>query len=513
MIGGRVLYCLASFWWGLSQSFMYRSGGLDGWFYFFLCIILFVVTSTYLARNYLWDVLGGASYVFIWYSPPLRAWIASFLLCYLCYSNETYVIVLLFLDWIQGLGCFGFFWQISIPPPFSFQAYLTFLFSLNYPGISFAWVWGEQLHMFNSFLFSLVLFVLGLVFITILLECYYRACSSWQYSVCSCSRIWPLYWFFLWFVGSVWCRPVVTGFFSLPLVWFLFSIAIRCFSTRDKGSGVHLCPWNWIDGTQLGVCYMLSSARILLWNLVVLYGWQKVEIVRKLQHFWLSVANSFEFWQPNPCLDLFWTHAVVAFTPWWFQIVFVVYVFVSGSLVLIFLYGVWRLVVLVFALRVLVQGSFSIPSLPSLLDLLGCWFLIEACWKLSPTGLCVTSLNVLWQPHACMVGLVVCDEGRTWRILSETFLITLQITFFNLRLFMVRGNQSMALSFLDSLLWHMFLLVALSLSCPDALYRCDSAFLCMDDTSFLRTDRHSVFCAPRQDFYGSLPSFEPIPEI
>jgi len=144
MIGGRVLYFLASFCWGLSQSIMYRSGGFGGWFYLFLCIILFVVASTYLARGCLWDVLGGASCMFIWYSPPLRAWLASTLLYYLCHFNENYVIVFLFLDWVLGLGWFGCFWKLSILPPLlstSLLGFLVFTDSL----LDFSWMglWWE----------------------------------------------------------------------------------------------------------------------------------------------------------------------------------------------------------------------------------------------------------------------------------------------------------------------------------------------------------------------------------
>ena len=102
------------------------------------------------------------------------------------------------------------------------------------------------------------------------------------------------------------------------------------------------------------------------------YGWKTAEIACRLHQFWISVANSFEFWQPHPYFDSFWTHAVLVFDPWCFPLVFVDSALFFGPLALFSFCGVWRLVVLVLALLVLVLGSFSNPSLPSFLDMLGC---------------------------------------------------------------------------------------------------------------------------------------------
>jgi len=118
--------------------------------------------------------------------PPLRAWLASTLLYYLCHFNENYVIVFLFLDWILGLGWFGCFWNFSLIPPFYLAAYSVLLLLLFHCWISLGWVCGGKLHTFSTSFLCLVLFIFGLVFTSMPVECYCRYCSPWQFSICFC---------------------------------------------------------------------------------------------------------------------------------------------------------------------------------------------------------------------------------------------------------------------------------------------------------------------------------------
>jgi len=189
---------------------------------------------------------------------------------------------------------------------------------------------------------------------------------------------------------------MVTGSFSLVLAFFLDSIAVCCFFIRDGGSCVQLCSWVWKYVTQPGYCSKSSSASASVWTLTVLYGWKTVDKEYSLHKFWMSVANSFEFWQAHPYFHLFWNHAVLVFGPCCLPLDFVDYALFFGPLALFSFCGVWRLVVLVLALLALVLGSSRNHSLTPFLDLLGCSHMVEACWKLSTMGLCVTSLFALW---------------------------------------------------------------------------------------------------------------------
>jgi len=160
----------------------------------------------------------------------------------------------------------------------------------------------------------------------------------------------------------------------------------------------------------------------------VSYGWQTATIVCQLHQLWISVANSVEFWQPHPYFDPFWTH-VVLISHGCSPLDFVVSALFFGPSSWFYYCGVWRVIMLVLALTFL-------------WNMCGCWHRFEKSWKLATTGLCVTSLFALWQPHASVVGFLVYDAGRLWQGLAETIVTTIiQQTFFCLSLSMVRGHQ------------------------------------------------------------------------
>ena len=306
MIADRGLLFLAGFCWDLSLFLLSRNRGVLGLVYLILCIMpLCLATSYFMALDCLWGEFGCGCSMINCFSPFARALLAPSQLYFYCHSNATSVL---------AIFCSYFL---------CFSLLNCFLYHLE--GMT-----TELLLLSHASCFFIFLVLLSQSFFYFLVEHLCLSSSAGYFSL-----LFSWHWFLciLWtFVFTEWCF-MVSGCIGLALQPMasprflrvdlsLVFVVVGWYTTLVVYLPAQVCIRGWnLDFQPACLCCCLSGSDPT-W--ILLGGCCSKDPLFLLHRcpFRISVASSFELWQPHSSVALFWTHDVLDFVPWLSEVIF-----------------------------------------------------------------------------------------------------------------------------------------------------------------------------------------------